>query len=67
METEEQKIQQDREGAPGSWTSDLYLYTCMDIYVYFYIHIYFYIYFYIYNYIHAFPQKPSFVKTHGCF
>lgn len=61
MEADEQEIQQDREGAPGSWTSDLYLYIYMDIYVYFYI------YFYIYNYIHMFPQKPSFVKTHGCF
>lgn len=61
MEADEQKIQQDREGAPGSWTSDLYLYIYMDIYVYFYI------YFYIYNYIHMFSQKPSFVKTHGCF
>lgn len=61
MEADEQEIQQDREGAPGSWTSDLYLYIYMDIYVYFYI------YFYIYNYIHTFPQKPSFVKTHGCF
>ena len=61
MEADEQEIQQDREGAPGSWTSDLYLYIYMDIYVYFYI------YFYIHNYIHTFPQKPSFVKTHGCF
>ena len=61
MEADEQEIQQDREGAPGSWTSDLYLYIYMDIYVYFYI------YFYIYNYIHMFPQKPSFVKTERVF
>lgn len=61
MEADEQEIQQDREAAPESWTSDLYLYIYMDIYVYFYI------YFYIYNYIHTFPQKPSFVKTRGCF